>query len=315
MLRNIGEEVLPEDGEIRLLRAVSAKNVTTVHVGGEIESLYEVHSLGALQRYIRELAQRELPLHVLGAGSNSLFPDTPFRFPVVKLAGEFKQVTSLGNARYRVGAAMGLMRFARETARNDLSGLEFAGGIPASIGGAVKMNAGAHGSEFASVLEEVELLSSAGECYRLRREELNCSYRDSGLPPGVVIVGCTVSLVPASARSVQQALATHLEYRKRTQPLTVPSFGSVFRNPESCPAGRLIEEAGLKGERIGGAELSCLHANWVVNPSRNATYNEVRSLLERVRSRVREVSQIELREEVVDWGDSKSCSSSVKTGS
>jgi len=194
------------------------------------------------------------------------------------------------------------MSLARKLSDDGFSGLEFAAGIPASIGGATFMNAGAHGSEICERIFQVRGVLPDGSQRTWRREELPWRYRWSGLPAGVTVTSIELELVEGDKATIARACSAHLSERRARQPLSMPSAGSVFKNPSPTePAGRVLEGAGLKGHRIGGAVVSELHANWIVNPEKQATAADVAQLIDYCRSRVREHSGIELEPEVKLW--------------
>jgi UDP-N-acetylmuramate dehydrogenase len=298
---------------IRLRSGVPARDLTTVRVGGPIHALYQIPTIEAMQAFMRHCCDVGQEMHrpqVLGAGSNSLFPDEGFFSPLIRLAGDFKSFSELKEGVFQVGGAVGLMRLARAVSEQGYSGLEFAGGIPGSFGGAVFMNAGAHGGEIGNVIKSVRVVLPDGELCTLAPEQLQFRYRSCTLPEGAVVVDAVIALVRGDPQRVKGGLTRNLEYRKQTQPLSLPSFGSTFRNPTSDPedsttcrsAGELIEEAGLKGRVSGGAEVSSLHANWIVNPARTATTADICSLMSEMAREVYEKSGVDLEPEVVDWG-------------
>jgi UDP-N-acetylmuramate dehydrogenase len=166
------------------------------------------------------------------------------------------------------------------------------------------MNAGAHGGEFSAVVQEVELLSAEGELIKMAATELKFSYRHSFIPPGALVIGARIKLTPGDPARCIENRSKNLKYRKETQPLTVPSFGSVFRNPvdrSSESAGALIERCGLKGFCRGGAQVSTLHANWIVNPTRKATASDYCAVIAECQQQVLSRFAVELRPEVVLW--------------
>lgn len=316
-------EQMPEEEEpltreltglgIRLRSGIAARDLTTVRVGGPIRALYQVPTIEAIQALMRHCGGGSRQIHgpqVLGAGSNSLFPDEGYAPPLFRLTGDFKNFSELKDGVFQVGGAVGLMRLARAVSEQGYSGLEFAGGIPASFGGAIFMNAGAHGGEIGHVIRSVRAVLPDGELCSFSPEQLQFRYRACTLPEGAVIVDAVIDLVKGNLHRVRESLTRNLEYRKQTQPLSLPSFGSTFRNPKidteystTCQsAGELIERAGLKGRVSGGAEVSSLHANWIVNPSRAATTADIRCLMGEMVRKVGEMSGIVLKPEVVDWG-------------
>jgi UDP-N-acetylmuramate dehydrogenase len=193
------------------------------------------------------------------------------------------------------------MSLSRQTARDGFSGLEFAAGIPATIGGAVTMNAGAHRGEIASVLASVTLILSDGDIVKLSINDLSPHYRTMKLPSGCCVTEVEFRLVASDVTRCEEQRRKNLEYRKQTQPLQVPSAGSTFRNPPNDVAGRIIDQCGMKGERVGGAEVSRIHANWLVNPEKAASAHDVIQLIERCRNVVELKTGALLEPELVIW--------------
>ncbi|MCB0320335.1 MAG: UDP-N-acetylmuramate dehydrogenase, partial [Bdellovibrionales bacterium] len=290
---------------MRLRKGVLASRLTTVAVGGELSLLVEAETLFGLQSVLQLASQFGITVSPLGFGSNSIFPDEAYPGCVVMLTGEeFKNFDIGANGNVRVQSGFGLMRLARITAQAGFSGLEFAAGIPASLGGAVRMNAGAHGGDIGGVLQSVRCISPQGEIFDLSHSELKFHYRRCFLPEDAIILEARLHLVSGDALTIQSSLTKNLEYRKATQPLTLPSFGSVFRNPanDNRSAGELLERIGAKGEERGGAMFSDLHANWIVNTARNATAQDVKSLMKWGQERVQDAFGVVLIPEVVEWG-------------
>lgn len=285
-----------------LRESIPGASVTTYAIGGPIEFLCEAQSIEQLSHLVAFCTRNQLPTRFLGAGSNVLIADDGLSGVVVRLGRSFRTVTPLGEARFAVGGAMSLMSLSRELSDSGFSGLEFAGGIPASFAGAVRMNAGAHGGEIGSLLESVSILLPDGRSEVLGVQDLRFSYRHSEFPLGSCIVSATLRLAPGDKVRTATLRREHLAERKRRQPLTVPSAGSVFKNPSSeKSAGFLIEAAGLKGTEIGGATISNLHANWIVNEQRNAKASDVRDLIALCRERVLNNFNVNLEPELQIW--------------
>jgi UDP-N-acetylmuramate dehydrogenase len=202
------------------------------------------------------------------------------------------------------GGGYSTILLASMTAKHGLTGLEFAGGIPGNVGGAVYMNAGAHGSEISRVLESAEVLLESGEWVRLSNADLKFQYRTSVLQKELrgIVTEATFRLEYGDREKIASALASFKDRRRRTQPLQYPCAGSVFRNPPGDFAGRLIQEAGLKGYRIGDAEISTLHANFIINRG-EATARDVLALIEHVIRTVKEKFGITLVPEVQVIGE------------
>lgn len=278
---------------------------TSIRIGGPADLFIRVETAEALRAALRLLEKHRVPFYLLGKGSNVLVSDRGVRGAVIRLAGEFDRALwspAGGQPAVVAGAAYPLARLAREAVRRGLSGLEFAEGIPASVGGAVVMNAGAYGSEMERVIDRVEALTAGGEPLSLARGELIFSYREAQLPAASVVTRVAFSLAAGEPAAMRRRLDELLRRRKQSQPAGLPNAGSMFRNPPGDFAGRLIEAAGLKGRRVGQAEISERHANFIVNLG-GATAAQVRRLMEIARAEVRARFAIELVPEVKFFGD------------
>ncbi|MBF8290990.1 MAG: UDP-N-acetylenolpyruvoylglucosamine reductase [Chloroflexi bacterium] len=255
-------------------------------------------------------------MFLLGRGSDLVVSDRGFRGLVIHVRAEETRTDGTG---YFAGAGVQMARAATETQRAGLTGLEFGLAIPGTVGGAVWANAGAHGSDMASVIESVDVLLADGSEARLPVADLGFAYRDSRFKhasspapvipgnatpgPGEVIVAATFRLEPASPEQIRERLDEIRRWRQAHQPLGLPSAGSVFRNPEAGPsAGALIDAAGLKGHRIGGATVSEKHANFIV-AERGASATDVRRLADEVRATIRATVGVDLQFEVEFVGD------------
>ncbi|MCB1149431.1 MAG: UDP-N-acetylmuramate dehydrogenase [Chlamydiia bacterium] len=267
---------------------------TTFGIGGPAAYFCEVHTLEDLQEALRFVNERSLPLYVLGKGSNSLFDDHGYAGLVLYNRIDFLE--RLEENRLRVGSGFSFSRLGTLAAREGLSGLEFASGIPGSVGGAVFMNAGANGRETCQALESVEFLDRNGTLKRAALSELEMSYRHSRFHKEyAVIYSATFALQKdASARERQLEI---LAKRKSSQPLQEKSAGCVFRNPEGGYSGALIEQCGLKGKRIGGAVVSEKHSNFIVNGG-GATAQDVLNLAKFIQESVLEKTGMRLQMEV-----------------
>lgn len=263
-------------------------------MGGEAAYFCEVPHLLALQEALAFARAQSLPIYILGKGSNSLFHDRGFAGCVIRLTMD--QVWDEGEGRFRAEAGVPFPRLGIHTARKGFGGLEFASGIPGSVGGAVAMNAGANGRETQDSLVEVKTLSYSGVLHTYPASSLDFTYRSSPfLTSDEVIVEATFQLQKDPlARERQVEL---LAKRKASQPVSAFSAGCVFRNPPGDSAGRLIEASGLKGVRLGGAQVSSLHANFLVNTG-EATCEEMLALIDHVEKRVHEKTGVTLQREV-----------------
>jgi len=282
---------------------------TSMKVGGPADYFCEVEDVSALAALLQLLRREDVPVCLLGNGSNVLVSDAGVRGAVIHLAGSFKRAEwrQEGEAAWvDVGAAYLVARLAREAARRGYAGLEFAEGIPGSMGGALVMNAGAYGSEFERIVEQVDGVTAGGQFVRLARSELNFGYRRSDLPTGMVVTGIRLRLEKADPLEVSRSLEEMVTKRKKAQPSGFPNSGSMFRNPPGDFAGRLIEAAGLKGKRLGQAQISERHANFIVNHG-GARAEEVRQLIELARAEVDKQFGVRLEPEVRflgEWGSS-----------
>ena len=253
----------------------------------------EVHTIPELQELLRYCYQEKLPFFVLGKGSNSLFHDQGFNGLVISNKITFCQFEW---PEIKVGSGYSFSLLGTQTARQLFSGLEFASGIPGSVGGAIYMNAGANGSEVCQSVKDVTYITETGEIEVLTRDQIEFSYRSSSFQKRKgAIASVTFTLIPSEEARLKQLKI--IEYRTQTQPYSDKSAGCVFRNPEAHSAGALIEKSGLKGTRIGGAEVSLLHANFIVNRE-EATADDILKLAHLVQNVVKEKTGVELEMEV-----------------
>lgn len=320
-----------ERKDIQVKKSVSGALLTTMGVGGPLNTLVTVDSIQALCKIVFELQSDSQQLSVLGAGSNLLINDNGLKSPVLKLGKGFSglipledtsldicdleelRVRSLGgknsaniclnNQQYLIFGSASTMRLSASFSSQGLSGLEFAAGIPASFGGAIAMNAGAHGSQISDILRRVIVIDTLGRLQVLDAEVLEFAYRSVQLPLGSVIIGGVVELERVDPAVSSKQRARCLEYRKRTQPLTLPSAGSVFRNPDEIElsAGALIEIAGLNFLQHGGVSFSDLHKNWIVRNNKYATASSVKALITEAQRAVKLKFGVRLETEVVEW--------------
>lgn len=297
--------------ELRRISGVRTKvseplaRYTSMKVGGPADVFIEVENAEALTRVLRTLHRCGTNFYLLGNGSNVLISDRGLRGAVIHLAGEFKHVEWREEGeivRVKVGAAYALTQLVREAARKGYAGLEFAEGIPGTMGGALYMNAGAYGSEFEKVIDQVDGFTREGEPIRLSRTEMTFTYRDSHLPAGMVVTELRLRLRREDSVQVTSRVRELVTRRKTSQPSGYPNSGSMFRNPPGDFAGRLIEAAGLKGKKIGRAQISERHGNFIVNLG-GAKSDDVRQLMELARTEVRMRFGIELEAEVRLLGD------------
>jgi UDP-N-acetylmuramate dehydrogenase len=271
----------------------SLSEFSTFNIGGPIRYFAEVKTIEEMRESLLFSKKQNLPFLILGKGSNCLFDDRGYNGLVILNRIDFCKWQELTA---HVGAGYSFSYLGVQSARLGLGGLEFACGIPASVGGAIFMNAGANGKETCDALTSVDFMDHEGNIQCYHREEIEFSYRYSSFQ---TIIGAIVSATftftkEASARDKQLEI---IDYRMKTQPLKEKSIGCIFRNPNQASAGRLIQECGLKGMQKGGAKVSDIHANFIIN-EKGATSNDVISLLKEVQEIVLEKTGIQLEPEV-----------------
>ncbi len=269
--------------------------MNTWRIGGLAETVCWPESEEELREIWLKCQEQGIPFRLFGRGSNVLFPDeglpgvTVISTGLAQSVWDFEWVT--------VGAGYSLARLSQEAADRGLTGLEFARGIPGTVGGAVVMNAGAHGGSIQDILEEVKILAPEGEVQRLAKEDIQFGYRECSLRDQAIVLEGVFHLNPGDPDVIQATMSENLARRKAAQPLELPNAGSVFRNPPGGSAGRLIEEAGWKGKRLGGAQVSSKHANFIVNQG-NATARDVLALIREIQKDVHHQFGVELKTEV-----------------
>lgn len=275
---------------------------TTWKIGGPADVMVVPSSKEKLAQTVRMLNSRSVPWFLLGRGSNLLVTDKGFRGVVIRLGSAFEQVRFEGPL-VHAGAAYSFIKLSVLAGKEGLTGLEFASGIPGSVGGAVYMNAGAHGSDVSRIIKQAEVLLDTGEWVRLDAEGLEYAYRHSLLhrTPGIV-TEAVFELRVGDRKEIAAAMAAYKDRRLRTQPLQLPCAGSTFRNPPGHFAAKLIEEAGLKGTRIGGAEVSVQHANFIINTGQ-ASAGDVLALIGHIQATVKDRFGVDLVPEVMTVGE------------
>jgi UDP-N-acetylmuramate dehydrogenase len=264
-----------------------------MRVGGPAAAYVEIRDPRYLVAALGLCDAEGIAWTILGLGSNVLVRDEGFPGLVIRLAGDFTKVTVDGT-RVRAGGAVPIVALCREAAKHGLGGIEALVGIPGTVGGAVRMNAGTD-VEIGDVIDTVEVVVAGEKLQRMTRPEF--AYRRSTLDRRAVVCAAEMVLQPADPREVQAELRRRIDRRNATQPLELPNSGSIFRNPPGDYAARLIETAGCKGRRIGNAQVSEKHANFIVNRG-SATCADVLALIDDVRRAVREKHGIELELEV-----------------
>jgi UDP-N-acetylmuramate dehydrogenase len=276
---------------------------TTFRVGGPAEAVYETDDLEGLQRVIIYLNREQIPYVVVGRGSNLLVKDEGLEGLVIILRGSLASVKrdTTDDLVLIGGGGLALSDLLVHCRSFGLGGLEFLAGIPGTVGGAIAMNAGAFGKEIGGRVREVHTLNATGDVMVRRRSDLNFSYRMLQMETGSVIVASRLELDLESQETVAARISSYLKRRKETQPIEYPSAGSVFKNPPHDYAGRLIEQVGLKGKKIGGAMISEKHANYIVNTG-SATAKDILALMSLAQEKVMGETGVRLDPEVLVAG-------------
>lgn len=291
--------VIPKE---RILFHEPMSRHTTFRVGGEAECLIMVHREAELAKLVRYLHQIEEEYFILGNGSNLLVGDKGYRGVVLKLDGPMEEIKTEGTL-VRAGAGALLSTVAAKAKDRNLSGMEFAAGIPGSIGGAVVMNAGAYGGEMKQIVVSVRGMDKEGEILTLDNETMEFGYRRSAVRNRpIVVLEVTLRLTEGRREEIGAKMEELAGLRRSKQPLEYPSAGSTFKRPEGYYAGKLIMDAGMRGYRIGGAQVSEKHCGFIVNTG-SATAADIRELIEEVQERVQEKFHVTLEPEVVFLGD------------
>ena len=278
------------------------KNHTSFKVGGPADIFIEPDDSTELVKAIKDLREQGLSYYIIGNGSNLLVSDKGLRGAVIKIGEKFGSV-SIDNDIITAESGVLLSTLSKMAAREGLTGMEFASGIPGSLGGAVTMNAGAYGGEMKDIVEWVEILDQDLNIKRLKNDEMKFMYRKSIIEPGKhIVLRCCIRLKKGNKDEIDNKMAELAEKRRSKQPLHLPSAGSTFKRPEGYFAGKLIEDAGLRGFSIGGAQVSTLHCGFVVNNG-DATAKDVYDLIRHVQKTVFEKFNVMLEPEVKILGE------------
>ncbi len=298
-MERIFEEIL---GVENVLKNESMSRHTTFRIGGAADIFLLVQTEEQLKNVIKTVKENKVPYFVLGNGSNLLVGDKGIRGVVICLYKKMDKVEVDGERVFAQCGAM-LSGTASVAASNSLTGLEFASGIPGTIGGAVYMNAGAYGPEMKDVVESVRYMDGNGEIHEISADECQFGYRKSRFTnSNSIILGCTFKLKKGVREEIREHTNELTQKRVSKQPVDKPSAGSVFKRPEGHFAGGLIEEAGLKGYSIGGAQVSEKHAGFIINTG-NATAKDVLNLIEYIKKTVYDKNGVMLETEIKMVGE------------
>lgn len=293
--------ILQNDLRIELIKDVSFKTLTTYKTGGTCHYLAIPSDIDSLIFLIKTLKENNVKYKIFGNGSNILASDNYYDGVIIKLSklNTFK----INDNFVDVMAGCNLIPLSLECANNNLSGLEWASGIPGTIGGAVYMNAGAYLKSMADIVQEVKVLDENCNIVTLSIDELNYSYRSSSLMGrNCIVLSALLKMTPMAKEEIIDLINDRKERRKNSQPYMFPSAGSVFRNPENDYAGRLIEECNLKGYFKNGAQISDIHANFIVNKN-NASSTDIKKLMDLAKEEVYKKFNVTLKveQELFNW--------------
>lgn len=285
-----------------LLLAEPMTKHTSFHIGGPAELMAQPQSEAELQSLLLKAAEAAVPVTLVGNGSNLLVRDKGIRGLVIKLGSMLRDIKVSGNV-LTFGSGVSLAQASKKAAELGLSGMEFAVGIPGSIGGAVYMNAGAYDGEMSKVVKSVRVMDAAGEVSELSADKLDFGYRHSALQgSGKIVTSVTVELAAGDKQAIAEKMADFSNRRITKQPLELPSAGSMFKRPPGYFAGTLIDQTGLKGYTVGGAQVSTKHAGFVVNIG-GATAADVLQLISDVQAKVFAAHGVHLEPEVLVLGE------------
>ena len=289
-------------GEEKVLVNEPMASHTTFRIGGPADYFVLPETVEELTAILKLCKEEKVPYFILGNGSNLLVGDKGFRGVVVQLYKNFDGITIEGTTVTAKAGAM-LVRVAKESGKAGLTGLEFASGIPGTIGGAMVMNAGAYGGEMKDVVTSVTVLTKDGEIKKLSGEEMNFRYRGSVVEDeDYIVLEAVMELKEGNLEEIQARMAELTLQRKTKQPIEFPSAGSTFKRPEGYFAGKLIQDAGLCGFQVGGAQVSEKHCGFVINAG-GATAADVMSLMQQVSDKVNKEFGVTLEPEVKRIGE------------
>ena len=280
----------------RLLPNVALRDLTWLRVGGLAQALFTPADQDDLA-YFLSRCPADVPITVIGVGSNLLVRDGGVPGIVIRLGRGFNQTEKLTETRVKAGAAVPDVRLAQAAAAAGIAGLSFYRGIPGTVGGALRMNAGAHGAETKDVVAEVQALDRAGNLHVIEKAQMGFTYRSSAPPPDFIFTHAIFEGVPGDRTEIEREMQSVSDYREANQPIKSRTGGSTFKNPPGQSAWKLIDAAGCRGLRVGGAHMSQMHCNFLINDG-EATAADVEALGELVRERVHAHSGIMLEWEI-----------------
>ena len=286
----------------KIEKDISLSTLTTYKTGGIAKLVVYPNNINNLKQMLKLIHKYNIKYFILGKGSNTLFSDKEFNGVIIKLdkLNNFK----IKQTEIYVESGMILSKLVQASVKNELTGLEFAIGIPGTIGGAIYMNAGAYGNNMSNIVKSVIVLNEKFQIKEIPLEKLKFDYRYSIFQDNknLICIAANIKLEHGNHDEIASKIKENLLKRKNSQPLEYPSAGSVFRNPEGNYAGKVIEELGLKGKNIGGAEISTKHANFIINKN-NASSSDILKLIKLVQKEVKDKYKIDLKleQQLVNW--------------
>ena len=286
----------------KIEKDISLSTLTTYKTGGIAKLVVYPNNINNLKQLLKLIHKHNIKYFILGKGSNTLFSDNEFNGVIIKL--DKLNNFEIKETEIYVESGMILSKLVQASIKNELTGLEFAIGIPGTIGGAIYMNAGAYGNNISNIVKSVIVLNEKLQIEEIPLEKLKFDYRYSIFQANknLICVAANIKLEHGNHDEIASKIKENLLKRKNSQPLEYPSAGSVFRNPEGNYAGKIIEELGLKGKNIGGAEISTKHANFIINKN-NASSSDILNLIKLVRKEVKDKYKIDLKleQQLVNW--------------
>lgn len=276
---------------------VAMSSYSTFRAGGKAEAICFINELSVLIQVISFLGLAEIPWMTVGKGSNLLVTDKGINGTVIILKDKLADINEESNNMVKAGGGLSTVMLLKYCVQRELAGMEFLSGIPGTLGGAVIMNAGAYGEEIGDRLQKIGIVTPEGKIMEIDRSQTSFEYRKISIPEKSVVYSVALGLKKEKRELIKERIENNLNKRKASQPLDMPSCGSVFKNPPGKFAGKLIEESGLKGKRIGGAMISPKHANFIVNTG-NAKASDIIELIDITKEKVKQDSGIDLETEI-----------------
>lgn len=287
----------------KIYKDYEIKNITTFKVGGKVDYLIIPQDYDDIRLTLKFGRDNDIPIYLMGNGSNLLISDSGIKGIVIRISKDNFIKKNIKNNLITAESGVPLYELISISLKNELSGLEYLHGIPGALGGIIAMNAGTDGCSISDFLKEIKVMDSFGEIFTLPKEELGFSYRKSLIiEKKLIVLETLLELKKDKKENIFSTLKSKIIKRKKSQPLTFPTAGCVFKNEGENKAGFLIEKAGCKGLRIGDAEVSTIHANFILNRG-NATFKDIISLMKIIRDRVYEKFNIILNPEIIIMGE------------